>query len=84
MRHPFGLLLTSQHRSPIIMRPDTITTCESITNHSWTGVATYRGIDLGWVAVGRPRSKADTERLLVLVNRIRPDYSNKIITTLSL
>jgi hypothetical protein len=66
------------------MRPDTITTCKSITSHSWTRGATYRGIDLGWVAVGRPRSKADTERLLVLVNRVRPDYSNKIITTLSL
>jgi hypothetical protein len=42
-------------------------------------VATYRGIDLGWVPVaGKPRAQADTERLLVLVNKIRPDFSNKI------
>jgi hypothetical protein len=64
------------------MRPDTTTIRESITSHTYTGVATYRGIDLGWVPVGRPRSKAATERLLALVNRVRPDYSNKIITTL--
>lgn len=73
------------------MRPDTTTLRESasrqaspITSHTYTGVATYRGIDLGWVAVGRPRSKADTERLLALVNRVRPDYTNKIIATLPL
>jgi hypothetical protein len=41
-------------------------------------VATYRGIDAGWVAVGGPKSKAETERLLTLVNRIRPDFVNKV------
>jgi hypothetical protein len=74
------------------MRPDITTTIREsagrqaspITSHTYTGVATYRGINLGWVPVGRPRSKAATERLLALVNKVRPDYTNKIITTLPL
>jgi hypothetical protein len=45
---------------------------------TYNGVATYRGIDAGWVPVGGPRNKQDTERLLQLVNRIRPDYLNKL------
>ena len=44
------------------------------------GVATYRGIDAGWVPVGGPRNKEDTARLLQLVNRIRPDYINGVKT----
>jgi hypothetical protein len=45
---------------------------------TYKGVATYRGIEAGWVAVGGPRNKQDTERLLSLVNRIRPDYINGV------
>jgi hypothetical protein len=45
---------------------------------TYSGVATYRGIDAGWVPVGGPRNKQETERLLKLVNRIRPDYLNKL------
>jgi hypothetical protein len=40
-------------------------------------VVTYRGIDLGWVPCGRPRTKPEAARLLALVDRIRPDYLNK-------
>ena len=43
-------------------------------------VATYRGIELGWVPIGKPRNQSETERLLSLVNRIRPDYVNKVKT----
>jgi hypothetical protein len=45
---------------------------------TYKGVATYRGIEAGWVAVGGPRNKQDTERLLSLVNRIRPDYISRV------
>jgi hypothetical protein len=45
---------------------------------TYKGVATYRGINAGWVPVGGPRNKQDTERLLSLVNRIRPDYINGV------
>jgi len=45
---------------------------------TYKGVATYRGIQAGWVAVGGPRNKQDTERLLSLVNRIRPDYISRV------
>jgi len=41
-------------------------------------VCTYRGTALGWQPIGRPRNQQQTERLLQLVNKIRPDYSNKI------
>ena len=47
---------------------------------TYNGVATYRGIDTGWVPVRGPRNRQDTERLLQLVNRIRPDYINKLMT----
>jgi hypothetical protein len=40
-------------------------------------VATYRGIEAGWVPMGQPRSQSEAERLLSIVNRIRPDYINK-------
>jgi hypothetical protein len=45
---------------------------------TYKGVATYRGIEAGWVAVGGPRNKQETARLLQLVNRIRPDYINGV------
>jgi len=45
---------------------------------TYKGVATYRGIQAGWVAVGGPRNKQETARLLQLVNRIRPDYINGV------
>jgi hypothetical protein len=45
---------------------------------TYKGVATYRGIQAGWVAVGGPRNKQATDRLLQLVNRIRPDYINSV------
>jgi hypothetical protein len=45
---------------------------------TYKGVATYRGIQAGWVAVGGPRNQQDTERLLSLVNRIRPDYISRV------
>jgi hypothetical protein len=45
---------------------------------TYKGVATYRGIEAGWVAVGGPRNKQETARLLQLVNRIRPDYINSV------
>jgi hypothetical protein len=45
---------------------------------TYKGVATYRGIQAGWVAVGGPRNKQDTERLLSLVNRIRPDFISRV------
>ena len=41
-------------------------------------VATWRGIDLGWVAVGQPRTAAAAARLLRLVERVRPDYRNSL------
>jgi hypothetical protein len=41
-------------------------------------VCTYRGIDDGWQSIGRVRTKQQTELLLQLVNKIRPDYSNRI------
>jgi hypothetical protein len=41
-------------------------------------VCTYRGIDGGWQPIGQPRPKYQTEQLLQLVNKIRPDYSNRI------
>jgi hypothetical protein len=40
-------------------------------------VATYRGIQAGWVTMGQARPKADADRLLTIVNRIRPDYISK-------
>jgi hypothetical protein len=45
---------------------------------TYKGVATYRGIQAGWVAVGGPRNKEDTARLLQLVNRIRPDHISRV------
>jgi len=45
---------------------------------TYKGVATYRGIEAGWVAVGGPRNKQETDRLLQLVNRIRPDYISRV------
>jgi len=45
---------------------------------TYKGVASYRGIDLGWVAIGGPRNKKETERLLNVTNRIWPQYSNKV------
>jgi len=45
---------------------------------TYKGVATYRGIKAGWVAVGGLRNKQETARLLQLVNRIRPDYINSV------
>jgi hypothetical protein len=41
-------------------------------------VCTYRGVDQGWQPIGRPRNKQQTERLLQLVNKIRPDYVHSI------
>jgi hypothetical protein len=41
-------------------------------------VCTYRGIEGGWQPIGQPRPKYQTEQLLQLVNKIRPDYSNRI------
>ena len=43
-------------------------------------VATWRGIDMGWVAVGQPRPAAAAVRLLRLVERVRPDYRNSLRT----
>jgi hypothetical protein len=45
---------------------------------TYKGVASYRGIELGWVAIGGPRNKRDTQRLLSVTNRIWPEYSNKV------
>jgi hypothetical protein len=41
-------------------------------------VATWRGVEAGWVAVGGNRTLADAQRLLQLVNKVRPDYRNSI------
>ena len=52
-------------------------------------VSTYRGVSAGWQTVVSPaqpwlirsinptRSAADSARLLTLLNRVRPDYSNR-------
>jgi hypothetical protein len=45
---------------------------------TYQGCATYRGILAGWQPVGSPRNYADTQRLLSLLNRIRPDFINRI------
>ena len=58
---------THTHRAPTM----------STTTTTRLTVATYRGIDLGWVPCGRPRTKPEAARLLALVDRIRPDYLNK-------
>lgn len=43
-------------------------------------VATYRGIDAGWVPAGQPRPVDDAQRLLSLIQRIRPEYLSKIVS----
>ena len=48
------------------------------TQLTYQGCATYRGILAGWQPVGSPRNYADTQRLLSLLNRIRPDFINRI------
>jgi hypothetical protein len=40
-------------------------------------VATYRGTEAGWVAVGAPRPVAEAEALAALTARVRPDYITK-------
>ena len=40
--------------------------------------ATYRGVELGWVPVGGLRNQVDSERMLNLLNRVRPDFINKV------
>ena len=47
---------------------------------TYSGCATYRGIELGWVPVGKPRNQVDTDRLLCLLNKVRPDFTNKLRT----
>jgi len=74
--------LTRQDQShprydPLSSHTPTHGAMQQITQHI---VATYRGVELGWVPVGRPRNQSETERLLSLVNRIRPDYVNKVKT----
>ena len=41
-------------------------------------VCTYRGIAEGWQPIGRPRNKQQTERLLQIVKKVRPDYVHSI------
>ena len=45
---------------------------------TYRGCATYRGTVAGWQPVGSPRNYADTQRLLSLLNRVRPDFINRI------
>ena len=40
-------------------------------------VSTYRGMAAGWQSVGKPRSADSAARLLTLLNRVRPDFSNR-------
>ena len=40
-------------------------------------VSTYRGMAAGWQPVGQPRSADSAARLLTLLNRVRPDFSNR-------
>ena len=46
----------------------------------YSGCATYRGVELGWVPVGGPRNKVDTTRLLDLLNRIKHEFNHKVRT----
>jgi hypothetical protein len=49
-----------------------------MTTTNTATVATWRGVSAGWVAVGGSRGQADAERLLQLLDRVRPDYRNSI------
>jgi hypothetical protein len=44
-------------------------------------VSTYRGVAAGWLPVGKPRSADSAAQLLTLLNRVRPDYSNRQTAT---
>jgi hypothetical protein len=41
-------------------------------------IATYRGTQRGWEPVTLKTTAQEAERFLTLLNRVRPDYSNKI------
>ena len=41
-------------------------------------VTTYRGIDQGWATVRTTTNKVKAEQFLTLLNKVRPDYSNKV------
>ena len=45
---------------------------------TYRGCATYRGTQTGWQPVGHPRNYVETQRLLSLLNRVRPDFINRI------
>jgi hypothetical protein len=45
---------------------------------TYRGCATYRGTQAGWQPVGQPRNYVNTQRLLSLLNKVRPDFINRI------
>jgi hypothetical protein len=42
-------------------------------------IKTYRGIDQGWQQVTTKTTKKEADRFLSLLNKVRPDYNNKMI-----
>ena len=53
-------------------------TTPQATQLTYRGCATYRGTLAGWHPVGSPRNYVDTQRLLSLLNKVRPDFINRI------
>lgn len=47
-------------------------------------ISTYRGIVDGWEIVATRNSKAEADSFLALLNRVRPDYLNRITVTTSM
>ena len=42
-------------------------------------ISTYRGIEHGWEQVTTKSTKKEADRFLSLLNKVRPDYNNKMI-----
>jgi hypothetical protein len=66
-------MINPPSQKPVMNRPTS-----QATQLTYRGCATYRGTRAGWQPVGSPRNYADTQRLLSLLNRIRPDFINRI------
>ena len=47
-------------------------------------ISTYRGTVDGWQVVTTRNTKAEADSFLTLLNRVRPDYLNRITVTTSM
>lgn len=47
-------------------------------------ISTYRGITDGWQVVATRNTKAEADSFLTLLNRVRPDYMNRVTVTTSM